>query len=222
MIETAEWMLSNVWFVFNSLQPLLTFLIGLGTLIAVIYGFSRYNDHSRKLEAINIYKMMKDQFDKYHMNAHVNKFQIQCSEIFKERVQRYLSEIGNTQDNKVIQKAESINTKDKDEYNLSMLLDVIMQIMIDFSSIRQFIKDFDIDSIDKEQKYYSIFIKDLLNIDSEIQWWIGEIEKLNKKVQTRSTMYYLFANKRISASLINNYKELSVKCHQYVCLVDTE
>ena len=73
-MEMIQSMLSNIWYIFSSIEPLLTVLISLGTLLAVIFGFSKFNEHTRKLEGVQTYKEFKEIYEKFKLRLNIDSY----------------------------------------------------------------------------------------------------------------------------------------------------
>jgi hypothetical protein len=218
MIEIIESMLSNVWYVFNSLQPLLTFMIGLGTLIAVIYGFNRYNDHSRKLEEINIFKEVREQYKAYEIHIRTEEFVSRYSQNFVELLYAYFDYMGRRHrkdfggfSSNPAKKIESKEFRDK----LTDMLKSLVQLLYFSTKVNQFIKDFNISENDCDRKYYSLFIEDMYRIDWYANQFIEHIEALGDKDKINVNACFDFEIIEFSKGLISNYKKLIDSCEHY-------
>ncbi len=218
MIEIIESMLSNVWYVFSGIEPFLTFLVGLGTLIAVIYGFSKYNAHTRKLEQINIFSEVRKQYEAYEIHKKTDDFVIRFSQRFGSLLDAYFDYMGRRYrkgfygfDSNPAKNIEKECFRDE----LTNMLKSLHRLLYFSTKVIQFIKDFNIPEKDSDLKYYSLFIEDMYRIDKYANQFIEHIEALGDKDKINVNACFDFEIIEFSKGLISNYNKLIDSCEHY-------
>ncbi len=193
----AELMSSMLWFIIK-LEPLITILISIATLVAVMYGFHKYNEHSKSLEKIqkyselrqhyenlDIHNKIKSLFDSYDKNASKYIGLYSC----------YIQCPKNEFTDDEIQILDSKNFKD--------FLGSLREILHLYNDFLEFTNCFEIES----NVYRRLIYPDIIDLRDYMDG-IGEYLKPLKRSEEGSTIIYGFELVSFEKSLTINYFNL--------------